>query len=277
MWIKGTVEAVKEWWRKETEGMGGYDLSGDMSEAPGDEFKEGHKHVSLTPELDAMKDRVKDNPIPIWMKHTGKYEVDAHNERVLRDRPVAITGTGPGKEPCGITDKHKVVMKEVFDGHHWNTVEQKESEKAKGGNWKPTNPKDLLGIRKVSLGCVSGPVLYEVALGMQEGAMKYGRHNYRSEGVAFSTYMDAAMRHMFECWEGEDIDPESGVHHISKTISTLFVLRDALLNDKCTDDRPIRPKNVSWLKDLNVKASALVDKYPQPEKPYTEKPLPEVK
>ena len=254
MWIKGTVEAVKAWLRKETEGM--------YSEAPGDEFKEGHKHVSLTPELDAMKDRVKDNPIPIWMKHTGKYEVDAHNERVLRDRPVATTD--PAQE---IIDKHNAIMSDVLS----------KTEKAKGGNWKPTNPKDLLGIRKVSLGCVSGPVLYEVALGMQEGAMKYGRHNYRSEGVAFSTYMDAAMRHMFECWEGEDIDPESGVHHISKTISTLFVLRDALLNDKCTDDRPIRPKNVSWLKDLNVKASKLVDKYPQPEKPYTEKPLPEVK
>ena len=212
MRLRGTVQAVKEWWRKETAGMKSGVLDAVDNGEAADKFWEG-----------------------------GSYEVKAHNERVLgemvmRDRPVA--------------------------------------DKQKGGNWKPSNPKDLMGIRKVSLCCISGPALYEVALGMQEGGMKYGRHNYRSEGVAFSTYMDAAMRHMFECWEGEDIDPESGVHHVSKAISTLLVLRDALLNDKCTDDRPIRPKNVSWLKDLNVKASALVDKYPEPLQPYTHSPLP---
>lgn len=148
-------------------------------------------------------------------------------------------------------------------------------DKAKGGNWKPTNPKDVMGIRKVSFCCIPFPVLAEVALGMQEGGMKYGRHNYRDKGVATSTYIDAVFRHVTEYWEGEDIDEESGVHHLSKAISTLVVLRDAILNDKCTDDRPIKPTNPRWLKELNVKASALVDKYPQPEKPYTHLPLPE--
>src|ERR1035438_3531894 len=84
---------------------------------------------------------------------------------------------------------------------------------------KDSNPKDSIGIKKVALSCVSAPVLMEMALGMQEGAMKYGRHNYRVIGVRASVYYDATMRHLMAYWEGEDIDPDSGLSHLSKARS----------------------------------------------------------
>lgn len=133
---------------------------------------------------------------------------------------------------------------------------------------KPTNPKDAFGIKKASLSCVSVPVMMEVGVGMMEGACKYGRHNYRVIGVRGSVYYDATLRHMMSWWEGEDIDPDSGLSHITKAICSLVVLRDAMIQDKFTDDRP--PRSKEWLPEMNARSEALFNKYPQPVKPYTE-------
>jgi len=107
---------------------------------------------------------------------------------------------------------------------------------------KPTNPKDTVAIGKVSMSVLPANVMLEVATAMFEGASKYGRHNYRHAGVRASVYYDATMRHLIAWWEGEDIDDASNLSHITKAISSLVVLRDAMLNDLVTDDRPPRPK-----------------------------------
>src|SRR5512143_1165912 len=109
-------------------------------------------------------------------------------------------------------------------------------------NKKPSNPKDSVGVKKVSLSYVPAPVLMETAVGMQEGGFKYGRHNYRVIGVRGSVYYDATMRHLMSWWEGEDIDPDSGLSHVTKAICSLVVLRDAMMQGCFTDDRP--PKSV---------------------------------
>ena len=91
---------------------------------------------------------------------------------------------------------------------------------------KPTKPKDNVGVKKVSLSYVPASVMLETALGMQEGGFKYGRHNYRVIGVRASVYYDATMRHLMDWWEGEDLDPDSGLSHVTKAICSLVVLRD---------------------------------------------------
>ncbi|MFN7882785.1 MAG: dATP/dGTP diphosphohydrolase domain-containing protein, partial [bacterium] len=48
---------------------------------------------------------------------------------------------------------------------------------------KLTNPKDAVGTKKVSFSVLPWRVLVNVALAMMEGALKYGRHNYRAAGV----------------------------------------------------------------------------------------------
>lgn len=136
---------------------------------------------------------------------------------------------------------------------------------------KDGNPKDSVGVKKVPLHVVSCPVLMELGLAMMEGDRKYGGHNYRVAGVRASVYYDATMRHMMSWWEGQDIDEDSKLSHVTKAISSLMVLRDAMINDMWNDDRPPKVKNQDWIKDYNEKAKAIIEKYPNPVKPFTEK------
>ena len=135
---------------------------------------------------------------------------------------------------------------------------------------KETNPKDSVGIKKVPLHVVSSPVMMEVGLAMMEGDRKYGGHNYRVAGVRASVYYDALMRHIMSFWEGEDIDTDSGLSHVTKALSTLFVLRDAMLNDMWTDDRPPKFNNQNWIKEYNKLAGDIIEKYPNPVKSFTQ-------
>lgn len=134
---------------------------------------------------------------------------------------------------------------------------------------KDTNPKDSVGTKKAPMSTVSSPAMMEVGLAMLEGARKYGRHNYRVAGISASVYYDALFRHMMAWWEGEDIDPDSGLSHVVKAIATLMVLRDAMIAGKFNDDRP--PKmNDGWIKELNEKATAIIEKYPNAVEAWTE-------
>lgn len=135
---------------------------------------------------------------------------------------------------------------------------------------KPTNPKDACGVLKAPLSYVSAPVLAELGVAMLEGGHKYGRHNYRTVGVRASIYYDAVMRHMMLWWEGEDIDPDSDVSHVTKAIASLTVLRDSMIRNNWVDDRP--PKvEAGWMNKLNAKVRELAEKYPDPVPSHTEK------
>ena len=127
---------------------------------------------------------------------------------------------------------------------------------------KLSNPKDAIGIAKAPMSVVSGPVIAELGLGMMEGARKYGRHNYRAVGVRASVYYDAMMRHMMAFWEGEDIDPDSGLSHVTKAMACLCVLRDSMIMGNWKDDRPPKHKD-GWVKELNVKAEDIIKMYPK--------------
>jgi hypothetical protein len=133
---------------------------------------------------------------------------------------------------------------------------------------KDTNPKDAIGIKKPPITTVPLNVLAEVGVGMLEGSMKYGRHNYRVAGVRASVYVDATWRHLMSWWEGEDTDPDSGLSHITKAICSLCVLRDAMMNDMWQDDRPPVPDQ-TFMKELQAKVDKLITKYPDPVAPYT--------
>lgn len=124
---------------------------------------------------------------------------------------------------------------------------------------KPTNPKDLVGVRKAPMSTVSAPVLAEIGVAMLEGACKYGRHNYRVGGVRASVYYDATMRHLMAWWEGQDIDPDSGMNHITKAITSLVVLRDAMIQGCLTDDRP--PPSMDFHTALNALAGSIIDRH----------------
>lgn len=124
---------------------------------------------------------------------------------------------------------------------------------------KATNPKDAIGVSKAPMSTVSAAVLAEVGVAMLEGASKYGRHNYRAAGVRSSVYYDATMRHLMAWWEGEDTDPDSGMSHITKAITSLVVLRDAMIQGMCTDDRP--PRSAEFYARLNTLAAEVLARH----------------
>jgi hypothetical protein len=136
-------------------------------------------------------------------------------------------------------------------------------------NVKDTNPKDSVGIKKVPFSTIPGPVLAEVGLALLEGARKYRRHNYRVAGVRASVYYDASLRHLMAWWEGEDIDPDSGLSHVTKAIAGLMVLRDSMMIGNWKDDRPPSVK-AGWVQEMNKKAGEIIEKYPNGLEPYTE-------
>ena len=124
---------------------------------------------------------------------------------------------------------------------------------------KPTNPKDAIGVRKAPLSTLPMGVVAEMGAAMLEGAAKYGRHNYRGVGVRASVYFDATMRHLISWWEGEDIDAESGISHVTKALVSLAVLRDAMMQDKCEDDRP--PRSAPFYQELNERCGQTLDRH----------------
>jgi len=138
-----------------------------------------------------------------------------------------------------------------------------ESLRAELAGSKPSNPKDAVGCTKPPLSCLPLPPLMEAAVGMFEGARKYGRHNYRDVGVRHSIYFDGTIRHLFAWWEGEDIDPDSGIHHVSKAIASLLVLRDSMLRGNDTDDRPPRAPE-GWIAALQPAVDAIRERHPDP-------------
>ena len=131
--------------------------------------------------------------------------------------------------------------------------------KPKKPSVKDTNPKDSIGIRKSPLSVVPLSIVQELGVAMLEGAAKYGRHNYREAGIRESVYFDATIRHLFAYWEGEDIDPDSGMSHLTKAMASLAVWRDAQIQGMYEDDRP--PKSKQGYEGLNKLSGEILDKH----------------
>ncbi|MBL4763465.1 MAG: hypothetical protein JKY93_12310 [Gammaproteobacteria bacterium] len=101
------------------------------------------------------------------------------------------------------------------------------------------NPKKKFGAAKVGVSNIPIPVMREVGAAMNEGADKYGAYNWRESEIDAETYFNSTRRHLDDWWDGEDIDPDSGIHHVSKAISSLMVLRDSMLAGTFEDNRPL--------------------------------------
>ena len=71
---------------------------------------------------------------------------------------------------------------------------------------------------------------------MHYGAEKYDWNNWR-QGLSVSRLWSAAMRHMRAYLGGEDLDPESGLPHLSHAACCLVFLLESRLRGFGSDDR----------------------------------------
>jgi hypothetical protein len=102
-----------------------------------------------------------------------------------------------------------------------------------------TNPKDLLGIKKVQLNLVPPSSIIYQALAMEDGAKKYGPYNWRENKVIASIYVAAAMRHLQQWYDGEELASDSQKPHLAHALACLGIIVDAKETGNLVDDRPL--------------------------------------
>jgi len=113
------------------------------------------------------------------------------------------------------------------------------------------NPKQLYGDKKVPLHFIPPAGTIYLGLAMKEGARKYGAYNWRKTKVESMTYIGAALRHIEQMLDGEDIDPETGdaqVPHAALAMACLAIYADAMEGGFMIDNRPPRGPASALLK-----------------------------
>lgn len=98
------------------------------------------------------------------------------------------------------------------------------------------NPKDVIGTNKLPLHLWPMTATAMGCVAMLNGALKYGRLNWRVVGVKASIYVDACQRHLAAWFEGSDAD-EEGVPHLGSALACLAILVDCEAAGKLKDDR----------------------------------------
>lgn len=105
---------------------------------------------------------------------------------------------------------------------------------------KPSNPKDIIGASKIPLHLWPETATILGTLACMDGALKYGRSNYRAIGVRSTIYVDAAKRHLNAWLEGEECAPDSGVPHLGHALACIAIIVDAEAAGKLNDDRNVK-------------------------------------
>lgn len=102
-----------------------------------------------------------------------------------------------------------------------------------------------------------GKTRYELlpTLGLEGAAqvLTYGNDKYALDhrvsennwmkGIRWSRMFGATMRHLWAWMRGEDLDPESGLHHLDHATANVLILRGLTAIDPENDDRPTHDYN----------------------------------
>jgi len=126
---------------------------------------------------------------------------------------------------------------------------------------KATNPKDAIGATKVPFDMIPESALAEMAMSFLEGGLKYGRFNWRAEGVRASIYYSAMRRHMAKWYNGEDADKDTTVLHLASVMACCAIIIDAKLCGKLTDDRPPKAPVSGQIDELAKKVAHLKEMF----------------
>jgi hypothetical protein len=115
-----------------------------------------------------------------------------------------------------------------------------------GGSVTSTPVEVDVGIRyddgKLPMHLLPPELLTEVAKVLQFGAKKYAPRNWE-KGMDWSRVEGSLIRHLVKWKEGEDIDPETGLSHISHVACNAAFLLAYINREVGKDDRPIKQDN----------------------------------
>lgn len=126
---------------------------------------------------------------------------------------------------------------------------------------KPSNPKDIIGSSKLPLHLWPATATAHGSLALMDGALKYGRSNWRKVGVRATIYADAAERHLKAWVEGQDVDPDSGLHPLAHLLACAAILLDAEAAGNLNDDRHYPGGYHALVRDLTPHVERLKAKH----------------
>lgn len=102
--------------------------------------------------------------------------------------------------------------------------------------------------------------LMEMVAVLTYGAKKYSPDNWKHLENARQRYFDAANRHLWQWYGGEERDPESGLHHLAHAMSSLMFLIQMDMDAK-EEVLPVTTmKQRDWIEELNKTTKASVSK-----------------
>ena len=81
-------------------------------------------------------------------------------------------------------------------------------------------------IGKTEYGLIPPHALDEVAKVLTYGAQKYSRDNWKGVPDKERRYFDAALRHVWSFKRGENLDKETGLHHLAHAVCCLLYLAE---------------------------------------------------
>ncbi len=91
---------------------------------------------------------------------------------------------------------------------------------------------------KIVLSLVPFHLFAGVSRVLMGGMIKYAPWNW-AKGMKWSTAFDCTLRHLFKWWYmGEELDQESGEHHLDHVLCNVLFLRHFTLTYSEGDDRP---------------------------------------
>jgi hypothetical protein len=89
---------------------------------------------------------------------------------------------------------------------------------------------------KPGLSYIPKEAMWEAGKAFSFGASKYDKWNYKN-GIEITRTVSAALRHIYQFMDGEDIDQESQALHLGNAIAGLAMAIDTYYNHKDKDDR----------------------------------------
>ena len=103
----------------------------------------------------------------------------------------------------------------------------------------PENPKHIQAMKegKAPMEYLPYSVLADDARCHKGGADKYGVNNWLLDKIRATTYIGAMLRHLFAWACGQDLDPESGLSHLTHLRACCAIVLDAQKHGTLIDDR----------------------------------------
>lgn len=116
-------------------------------------------------------------------------------------------------------------------------VEQVTAPRQQGTVTADTNPKRQYGVSSVPLNMWSPLASAYGALGLYNGALKYGKANFANTPVEASIYIAAAFRHLSAWASGQEFDPADGVPNLGGVLANIAIILEARAAGTLIDDR----------------------------------------